>query len=98
MEGKDLTASAATARLTGTPVQVASSSAGSTPRGPLGTHLGGPATLRLLADVFEVAPRQPRGRMRHSQQLGIAQVAGVLPQNIRPAGAQAGGHGKGVSM
>jgi hypothetical protein len=36
--------------------------------------------------------------MRHRQQLGIAQVAGVLPQNIRPVGAQAGGHGKGVSM
>lgn len=48
------------------------------------TRLARPAPLRLLADVFQVAARHAGRGCRHRQQLCIAQVPRILPQDVGP--------------
>lgn len=52
---------------------------------PHPTHLAGPAPLRLLTNILQVAPSHARSGMRHRQNLGVAQVARILLQDFGPA-------------
>jgi hypothetical protein len=48
-------------------------------------NLAGPASLCLFANVLQVPPRQPGRGMCEGQQLGVAQLPGVLAQDVRPS-------------